>query len=210
MVRWGMDLRTAHRLATRQVDNRVKVVRPDQWDNDTPCTGWSVRDLVGHLARDQRRVPGLLAGETVAAVDDLGEGDAPGADPAADWATSSAAAVAAWNEPGAPGRTVQLPRGEVPATDYLRQLVVTLTVHAWDLSRGIGVDDEMPNDLVGVVVQLAREHRAELAGSGLMGAPLDTSACADDLTELLALVGRARWKKAFQPLDFRGPDGFGS
>lgn len=198
-----MDLLTAHKVATRQFDNRVRLVRDTQWENATPCTEWTVRDLVTHLVYEQLWVPDLLAGKTVAEVGDTYDGDVLGNDPVAAWEAAATAAAAAWNQPGALERSVQLSYGTVPATEYLWQLVVDLTVHAWDLARGIDVDDEMPNDLASTVVEIVREHRDELTESGLMGTPLDTSACTDDLTELLAILGRARWKRTFQPVDFR-------
>ena len=34
----------------------VTAVRADQWDDPTPCTEWTVRQLVGHVATTHRRV----------------------------------------------------------------------------------------------------------------------------------------------------------
>jgi uncharacterized protein (TIGR03086 family) len=194
-----MDLLTAHKVATRQFDRRVRLIRDDQWANTTPCTEWTVRDLVNHLVYEQLWVPDLLAGKTVAEVGDAYDGDVLGADPVAAWSAASTAARDAWTAPGVRDRSVHLSYATVPADEYLWQIVVDLTVHAWDLARGIGDDDEMPNDLTGEVVAMVRQHRDELTGSGLFADPLETSACTDDLTELLALLGRARWKK-FQPV----------
>ena len=54
-----------------EFDSRVRRVRPEQWDWDTPCKEWSVRDLVNHLVHEQLWAPELLAGCTVEQVGDL-------------------------------------------------------------------------------------------------------------------------------------------
>ena len=38
--------------------------------------------------------------------------------------------------------------GEISARDYIWQLTVDLTVHAWDLARGIGADERLDHELV--------------------------------------------------------------
>lgn len=190
-----MDLLTAHKSATRQFDTRVRLVRDAQWDNATPCADWTVRDLVGHVVAGQLGVPGLLAGAPASARGKGDDADVLGTDPVAAWTAASAAARDAWTAPGALDRVIDPASGSAAATGYLWQAVLGLSVHAWDLARSIGVDDQLPNDLAAVVLDLVKEHRDELAGSGLFDPPLDTSACADDLTEALALLGRATWKK---------------
>ncbi len=190
-----MDPLSAFRVASRQFDRRVPLIRPDQWQNSTPCAEWTVRDLVNHLTYEQLWVPDLLAGKTIAEVGDVYEGDVLGDDPAAAWEAALGAARSAWEAPGVLDRTVHLSYADVPAGEYLDQLVIDCAVHSWDLARGINSDDELPNDLATHVLGLVQEHRAELVGSGMFGTPLDTSACTDDQTELLAILGRARWKK---------------
>jgi uncharacterized protein (TIGR03086 family) len=187
-----MDVLTAHRSGLRQFDNRVQAIRDSQWHNPTPDTDWDVTDLVQHLVYEQLWVPRLLQGETIEQIGDALEGDVLGADPKAAWAQASAAARAAAEEPGATERTVHLSFGDVPATVYLWQMTVDLVVHAWDLAQGIKIDDQMPNDIVLAVLNEARKTADAFQGSGLFAPPIAVSGCTDDLTELLALTGRAR------------------
>ena len=193
-----MDIVTAHRLATRQFDLRMQSIRDGQWDNRTPCAEWTVRDLVNHLVYEQLWVPDLIAGKTIAEVGDAYEGDVLGDDPLDAWQRASAAALAAVAEPDAMERTVHLSFGECPADEYVDQLAIDLAVHAWDLARGIGADDTVPNDLGTVIVDLVREHQDELTGSGMFGEPQGITACTDDFTEALARLGRRPWKR-FDP-----------
>jgi uncharacterized protein (TIGR03086 family) len=187
-----MDALAAHRSALRQFDNRVQLIADNQWHNPTPNTDWDVTDLVRHLVYEQLWVPPLLAGRTIAEVGDAFEGDVLGDDPKGAWSAAAAAAQAAFNEAGALDRQVHLSFGDVPAPEYLWQLIVDLVAHAWDLAQGIKASDHMPNDLVAATLGQAREVATEFAGSGLFAPPIAVPGCTDDLTELLALLGRAR------------------
>ena len=63
----------------------------DLWAAPTPCTDWTVRDLVNHLTVEHLWVPPLLEGRTVAEVGDRFDGDVLGDDPAAAWEAAAAA-----------------------------------------------------------------------------------------------------------------------
>jgi uncharacterized protein (TIGR03086 family) len=187
-----MDLLAAFRSALRRFDERVAAIHPTQWHSATPATDWDVRTLVVHLTVEHLWVPELLGGATLVEVGDRFDGDVLGDDPKAAWRSASAGSLAAWSEPDVLDRTVELSSGPAPAAEYCRQLTLDLTVHSWDLARAIGFAEEMPNDLTGFVVAYARDEVPKWQGLGLFAPPLDTAICADDLTELLAITGRAR------------------
>lgn len=63
-------------------------------------------------------------------------------------------------------------------------------MHTWDLSRGIGADDRLPDGLVEFALKEVMPYADGLAASGLFAAPLDVPAGANAQTRLLALVGR--------------------
>ncbi len=188
-----MDLLSAHRSALRQFDTRVHLITANQWNNPTPDTDWTVRDLVSHLVNEQLWAPPLLAGRSIAEVGDAFDGDVLGDDPQGAWSAASTAARTALEAPGTLDRDVQLSFGVVPAHVYVEQMTLDLTVHAWDLARGIGADDDMPNDMVTAVLELAKRTAKQWQGSGLFAPAIPVPGCTDDLTELLALVGRHRW-----------------
>ncbi|MET8177827.1 TIGR03086 family metal-binding protein [Streptomyces sp. NPDC005336] len=171
---------------------RVHAIGPDQWDDPTPCTEWTVRDLVNHLTVEQMWVPPLVH-ESSGAADhgDALEGDLLGDDPVATWDAAAAAARAAFREPGALERTVTLSYGESPATEYCAQMTADAAVHAWDLSRAIGADERLPKPLVDFSVREVAPYAADLEESALFAAPAEAPAGADAQTKLLALLGRA-------------------
>ncbi|MFE3324475.1 TIGR03086 family metal-binding protein [Streptomyces sp. NPDC059176] len=188
-----MDTHVSDRLGTALAlfTDRVHAVRPDQWDDPTPCTDWSVRDLVNHVTVEQLWVPPLVgAGRTIAAVGDSFVGDVLGEHPAVSWDRAASAAKAAFGEPGALDRTVHLSYGDTPVRAYCAQLTADVAVHAWDLSRGIGADEALPDDLVEAAGSELSRHAADLGKSGLFADPVEPPPGADAQTRLLCLLGR--------------------
>ncbi|WP_431041476.1 TIGR03086 family metal-binding protein [Streptomyces sp. P1-3] len=184
-------LLTRHGEALDLFTDRVHAIRPDQWDAPTPCTEWSVRDLVNHLTAEQLWVPPLVRdGSTIEAQGDAFDGDVLGDDPVAAWDRAAAEARAAFRAPGAIERTVHLSYGETPASHYCAQMITDAVVHAWDLSRGIGADERLPAALVTFSVREITPYAADLEKSGLFAAPVEPPAGADVQTKLLALLGR--------------------
>jgi uncharacterized protein (TIGR03086 family) len=177
-----------HALA--EFDTRVRQVRDDQWSNATPCSDWDVRALVSHVTDEQRWAPYLLGGGSVSDAGDRFAGDPLGDDPAAAWQRESVAARDAFHADGALDQTVSLSFGETSARDYLWQMTVDATVHAWDLARGIEVDDQLDPELVRRIHHETEKDTEMLAASGLFDPPVPVAAHASLQTRMLALFGR--------------------
>jgi uncharacterized protein (TIGR03086 family) len=187
----GSPLLDRHAEALALFSSRVHAVREDQWDAPTPCSEWTVRDLVGHLAGEQLWVVDLVRdGRTVAEVGDRYDGDVLGEDPVATWDSAVAGALDAFREEGALDRTVSLSSGDTPATAYCSQMTADAVVHAWDLSRAIGADERLPRRLVDFALQEFTPYADSLPSTGLFDGPLDVPAEADAQTRLLAMLGR--------------------
>ena len=179
-----------HQRATAEFGSRVHAIKADQWGDPTPCTEWDVRTLVNHLVNEQLWVPPLMNGATVADVGDALDGDLLGDDPVAAWEASAAAATEALHAPGALDRIVHLSFADVPGSVYAWQLIGDLTVHAWDLARGIGADDRLHPELAAeVLVHLAPDVEA-FAQYGIFAASKPVDAGADAQAQLIAIAGR--------------------
>ena len=176
--------------ALKEFGRRVEQVGDDQWGNPTPCTDWDVRALVAHVVDEQRWVPYLLGGGTVAAAGDRFADDPLGADAKAAWREASDAARAAFEADGALDEPVSVSSGETSARDYLWQMTVDAAVHAWDLARGIGADDQLDHELVRRIHHESDKDAEELAASGVYGEPVSVPAGADLQTRMLGLFGR--------------------
>ncbi|MBT2487313.1 TIGR03086 family protein [Streptomyces sp. ISL-96] len=182
-------LLTRHSEALALFGGHVHAVRENQWQAPTPCTDWSVRDLVNHVTVEQLWVPPLVTEQRTTEEVDI-EGDVLGDDPVAVWDRAAADAREAFAAPGALERTVELSYGQATCAAYCAQMVSDLVVHAWDLARAIGADERLPEDLVNFTVREVGPYSADLEKSGLFAAPVEPPPGADVQTKLLALLGR--------------------
>lgn len=184
------DLPVLFGRALEEFDRRVRAVGPGQWTASTACTDWDVRALVNHVVGEQLWAPSILAGRTVEEVGDRFDGDVLGENPLATWEAASADARAAAHAPGAMSATVHVSYGDVPAVRYLAEMTLDAAVHAWDLARGIGADDELDPVLVGLGLALVEPNLDLLAASGMFAEPVPVPPDADAQVRLLALLGR--------------------
>ncbi|GAA1263148.1 TIGR03086 family metal-binding protein [Sphaerisporangium rubeum] len=179
-----------HAIAMDEFGLRAGMVRADQWDDPTPCSDWTVRDLVNHLVVEQLWVPPLVAGATPAEVGDRFDGDRLGDDPVASWTRAAADAQAAFAAPGALDGEVHLSYGTVPCRTYCREMAADLAVHAWDLARALGVDERIDPALMAAAYDHLASLGQDLAATGLFAGPVPVPADADIQTRTLALTGR--------------------
>jgi len=149
------------KLLQRVVDETtllVDNVSADQLGNDTPCTDWTIRDLINHItggatmfaiSAEQGSVPDDVLGRLMG-------GDNLGDDPQDAWATASKRAMAAFDQPGVLEKIVTLPFGEMPAGVALNIAVFDVATHATDLAKASGQSIE-DTDLLEAA--LAMGHR---------------------------------------------------
>jgi uncharacterized protein (TIGR03086 family) len=167
---------------------RVHEVPAASWDAPTPCSDWTVRDLVNHVAGEQLWAPHLLRGETMDQVGDRYDGDVLGADPTTVWDEAAAQARRAWESVG-DGQQVHTSMGWIPVEEYAEQMHLDLVVHGWDLARGAGLDASMPADAAERVLAYAEPRADDFSGSGIFGPPVPIESD-DPADRLLALLGR--------------------
>jgi uncharacterized protein (TIGR03086 family) len=185
-----MELLDAHGQALDVFDRAMHKVGLTDWDSPTPCTGWTVRDLVNHIVVEQLWVPDMLAGHTVAEVGDKFEGDQLHDDPPGAWQAASETARAAWLQPDAVGRTVHLSYGDERAEEYGWQMTTDLAVHGWDLATALGVDAGIPDELATTLLAFAEPQISLWSGTSMFAEPVPVPDDAPPQARLVALLGR--------------------
>lgn len=175
-------------VAAQKFTALVHGVPKDMWAAQTPCSDWSTRDLVNHVVSEHFWAPHLLGGETVDQVGDRYDGDLLGDDPVSAWdkaITQSLNAFASVEDE----QPVNLSFGTVPVDEYANQMLVDLTVHAWDLAGGSHQDERLDEHTVAHALAYVQEHAEDMAGSGLFSEPVEVDSD-DPQDQLLALLGR--------------------
>ena len=167
----GDELRpTAREQMQNALDHATNVVNripEDAWNRPTPCAEWTVREVLNHLTAAHLWAARLLGGQTLAQLGDSYEGDVLGEDPIAAWDTAQVKSREAWAAASNDAQ-LELSSGRTTVDKYAEQMLLDLTVHAWDLARGAKIDEgAVVADTVMHVLNYAHEHN--IAGKAPFG-----------------------------------------
>jgi TIGR03086 family protein len=184
-----MELTTLHRRTLENWAARVAAVKQDQWGDPTPCTEWSVRDLVNHVVAEELWTAPLLRGRTIEEVGNQFDGDVLGDDPLATARSAADEAVRFVDEIVPGGGRVRLSYGEEDMGEYVRQLCADHLIHSWDLAAATGGDTSMDPELIAEVGTWFAERETMYRGAGVVGPR--PSGAGDPQSDLLAGFGRA-------------------
>jgi len=186
-----MDLDTLYRECVESWSGKVSGIAADHWDLPTPCSDWTVRDLVNHVVGEDLWTPPLLAGRTIAEVGDQFDGDVLGDDPIGTARSAAAAAVSATASALPGGGIVHLSFGDTPMEEYVWQLIGDHLVHEWDLAAAIGAPRELDPAAVAEVATWFSNWEELYRGAGAVGPrPAGVDADADPQAALLVATGR--------------------
>ncbi|RDI46148.1 TIGR03086 family metal-binding protein [Nocardia mexicana] len=182
----------AYRRAQDELEAVLGKVGADQWDSPSACAEWTVRDIAGHVTWAQRQMCAWATGE------EFGDrSGAPGSahpavqvggDPVEDFRAARAACDAALTD-AALARVTQITGiGEIPLAAILPLLLTDSITHAWDIGHPLGMDIQLPPDLVARADEWARTN--VVRAPGFFGPELPPPADADEQTRLLSFLGR--------------------
>jgi uncharacterized protein (TIGR03086 family) len=187
-VTGALSARAAYAGCVTTFDTGIRQVRSDQWTNATPCTEWDVRALVNHVVGEDRWVPPLVAGLTIAEVGDALAGDLLGDNPQFAWDRARQEAEEAVS-PARDDQTVALSAGPTPLAEYLWQLAADHLIHAWDLAAATGGDTTLDPELVEDVATWFAAREELYRGAGVTGPRVEVTSD-DPAMRLLAAFGR--------------------
>lgn len=186
-------------LANDALVRVVEQIKDDQWEMAIPewfqvgrlQENMTLRKVINYHAYDDAWVPETLAGKTVEEVGAKYDGDLLGDDPQASFreiVEKSNGAVRALDDPE---KIVHLTYGEWPARDYLQHITSFRGFRAYDISKLIGADTRMSDDLVQGMWELLSPHAEEWRKMGVYREPVEVGDDADLQTKLLAMSGRS-------------------
>jgi uncharacterized protein (TIGR03086 family) len=158
----------------------------DQWTAPTPCTEWSVRDVVAHLVGTNLMMVAMFEKSPTP---ERGP-DRLGADPAGAYRRSAAALQDAAARPGVLERSEATRLGVATNADRLQWRIADLLVHGWDLVQATGIAAELPDDLVEHAFTFVQAELPSQPRAGRFGDPQPIRDDAPAIDRLAAFTGR--------------------
>ena len=154
-----MDIRELDRRAVAATERLVSAVQAHQLDQPTPCTAWTLRQLIEHMIGQHE---GFALAASGAPPELTAWRSRPvGSDPAGAYARAAELVTAAFAEPGVLERDFWLPEirhtAPFPARAAIGFHFLDYVVHAWDLGKAIGVQPDLDDDLLQVALALAEQ-----------------------------------------------------
>jgi uncharacterized protein (TIGR03086 family) len=186
-------------LADHALNDVVARIPDDRWAMEMPASFArrqtdrtpTLREIINYHAYDDAWVPDMLAGKTM---DEAGKenhmGDLLGDDPKVNFARIVDTACASARELDDLERTVHCSFGDFSARDYLTQTTMFRGMRAHDIARVIGVEPNLPDELVqGIWDEISPQAEA-WREIGVFPARVPVPDDAPLMDRLLGLTGR--------------------
>lgn len=159
------------------------VAGASDWSAPAPVTGWTARDVVGHLVE---WLPAFLATGGI----DLPPGPSVGDDPDAAW-QHHARGVQALLEERADESFTHPYAGTHRLADAIdRFYTADVFMHTWDLARATGQDVDLDEGFAAALLDGMRQMEDVLRGSGQYGPPVAVGDDAPVVDRLMGYIGR--------------------
>ncbi|MFJ8436647.1 TIGR03086 family metal-binding protein [Kitasatospora sp. NPDC094019] len=170
----------------------VRGVPESAWGAPTPCSEWTVRQVLNHARLDQQALVMQITEEAPAG-DPFDPADAPAGgtgDTVAELAAVLAGAAKAWESVRDAG-SVPTPMGPMPAAAGAAVAALDAAVHAWDIARATGQDLPLTDALAeGLEDPAARIVDFVRDTFGKFGPVVEVPADAGRAAGLLGFTGR--------------------
>jgi uncharacterized protein (TIGR03086 family) len=145
----------------------------------TPCSEWTIRELLNHMLETQRYFAGAASGQDVSP-----PGPTPphilSDDPVADFAKARSDVIATFSPEGVIEKT--MPALGIAFADSL--------LHGWDVAKASGQDATMPEGLAETAYQLIHGRFTDDQRKGVFGPEIPAPDGASGQQRLLAYTGR--------------------
>jgi uncharacterized protein (TIGR03086 family) len=120
-------------------------VRPDQHSLPTPCDGFNVQELLGHMVAVLERI--IIIGSLGDPNEATRMVELDGKSALTEWFTRAGKAADVWSDAKLLGTTVTLPFAKLPGAAAMAIYGSELTVHGWDLARATGQTVQWDDDV---------------------------------------------------------------
>jgi uncharacterized protein (TIGR03086 family) len=147
------DLRAAHRIALADAGQLVRQITADDLENSTPCSDWTLSQLLGHMIGQHHGFAAAVR---------TGDAAPMAYDPQPftleSWDASAAELLAAFEDADPEGEAILIEIAPIalPMSRVVGAQLLDTAVHAWDIAQSLGQSYEPATDLVGLVANIAQ------------------------------------------------------
>ncbi|MEV6807939.1 TIGR03086 family metal-binding protein [Streptomyces sp. NPDC017248] len=191
-----MDIRKLDRTAVLETVRLVQQAAPHDWDLPTPCAGWTLRQLVSHMAGQHH---GFAAAASGGGADlAVWAPTALGDDPSTTYRDAAWTVIDGFSRPDVFAREFILPEISTsrpfPASIAIGFHFLDYVVHGWDVARTLGLplhlDEEVVEAALGYALRVPDDER-RLGPAPLFRPALPTAPGARTLDLVLTALGRS-------------------
>lgn len=169
----------------------VAAVQSEHWDRPSPCSQWSVRDVVDHVVAGERFTVAVMGGASLADAIEQTIGLDPH-DTDVDGQLTAAAAAALASFDGSLDRMIDHRVGSISGRRMLGFRIIDQLGHTWDVATATDQPVVLDAGALSVGVEIALAERTTLEQSdNFATAPGDRVETGDPLTTFLRALGRA-------------------
>ena len=166
-------------------------------DRPTPCTDWTVTQVLRHAAGDQLGYASLLDGGSGPEENPFAPSATPPQDPKTHVEQALTRSAAAWTalDPDAEEVAVPVPPNKLSARIGAGACALDAAVHAWDIAMAAGRPSPLTPELSAELLEVAQQIVEPLRQYGAFAPALTPEPGDDAEAELLRYLGRdPHWK----------------
>jgi len=207
------DLRRLHAQAVRDSETLVQQVTPGDLPRPTPCSAWTLADLLAHMTAQHHGFAAAARGEGRElahwAVRPLGT------DPVGEYTAAAEKVTAAFATVEGPDQVFALSEFSAGRTFRAARAIgfhlIDYVVHSWDVARTLGLAYAPAPELLRAALPIARavpDDDARLAPGSAFQPGLTADEDADTLEQILTALGRSpQWRAPERGADSHGVGG---
>ncbi|MEV0586955.1 TIGR03086 family metal-binding protein [Nonomuraea sp. NPDC050310] len=164
--------------ATEKTVDLVRGIREEQFGGPTPCSEYTVKELIGHLEWVSEAFESMAKGGSMV----------PQGEYAGDFPERARRTLAAWSRPEAWEGTS--PGLGLPMSTLAQMFLVDMVAHGWDLARATGQPYEPDPEAVSRAWQFAGQMAEMGRQQGAFGPAVEVPEDAPVFDRLLGTIGR--------------------
>ena len=190
IIRTGWDVLDEARAMLRAATAGVPA---DGWQRPTPCSEWTVTQVLQHAALDQGAWAAVISGTQPSGENPFAPSGQLGAEPLAYAEAALESSAPAWAAVSADGGEVPtpLPQGPMAPADAAGAAALDAAIHAWDIAVATGQGSPLTPELARALTPVAKSIAEPLRQYGAYAPALEPADDAGDAAALLCYLGRS-------------------